>query len=85
VATGEPPVFAALPSEAAESGGPPRRDVFFPESGFVATDIVRRQALVAGESRPGPLIVESMDSTVVVPPGWSLAVADTGILDLTRA
>jgi N-methylhydantoinase A len=85
VATGEPPVFAALPSEAAESDGPPRRDVYFPESGFVATDIVRRQALVPGESREGPLIVESMDSTVVVPPGWSLAVADTGILDLTRA
>jgi N-methylhydantoinase A/oxoprolinase/acetone carboxylase beta subunit len=85
VAMGEPPVFAGLPSEEAEGDGPPRRDVFFPGSGFVATEIVRRRQLAPGETRPGPLIVESMDSTVVVPPGWELSVAPTGILDLTRA
>jgi N-methylhydantoinase A len=85
VATGEPPVFTSLPSEHAEDAGPLRRDVFFPESGFVPTEIVRRQRLSAGDTRSGPLIVESMDSTVVVPPGWQLAVEPTGILDLTRA
>ena len=37
------------------------------------------------DRRSGPLIIESMDSTVVVPPGWNLAVDHTGILDLTRA
>jgi hypothetical protein len=26
-----------------------------------------------------------MDSTVVVPPGWTLTAAASGILDLTRA
>jgi N-methylhydantoinase A/oxoprolinase/acetone carboxylase beta subunit len=46
---------------------------------------VRRPHLATGERRPGPLIVESMDSTVVVPPGWTLSVASSGILDLTRA
>jgi N-methylhydantoinase A len=85
VATGEPPVFASLPGEHAEDEGPPRRDVYFPESGFVPTDIVRRQRLSPGDSRSGPLIVESMDSTVVVPPGWNLSVDPTGILDLTCA
>jgi N-methylhydantoinase A len=85
VAMGEPPVFAGLPSEDAEGEGPARRDVFFPETGFVSTDIVRRQHLAPGDTRSGPLIVESMDSTVVVPPGWELSVAATGILDLTRA
>ena len=85
VAMGEPPVFDGLPSEDAEGEGPARRDVFFPETGFVSTDIVRRQHLAPGDTRSGPLIVESMDSTVVVPPGWELSVAATGILDLTRA
>ena len=85
VAMGEPPVFAGLPSEEAEGAGPARRDVFFPGSGFVPTDIVRRERLACGDTRPGPLIVESMDSTVVIPPGWTLATTPSGILDLTRA
>ena len=76
VAMGEPPVFAGLPSEDAEGEGPARRDVFFPETGFVshrhrAPRAPRRRATRAR----GPLIVESMDSTVVVPPGWALSVA----------
>jgi signal transduction histidine kinase len=69
----------------AEGEGAARRDVFFPESGFVATDIVRRQRLASNETRDGPLIVESMDSTVVVPPGWTLTAVPSGVLDLTRA
>ena len=85
VAMGEPPVFASLPTEQAEDDGPGRREVFFPATGFVATDIVRRDRLAPGETRAGPLIVESMDSTVVVPPGWTLAVSASGILDLTLA
>ena len=85
VAMGEPPVFAGLPSEDAEGEGAARRDVFFPETGFVATDIVRRQRLASNETRDGPLIVESMDSTVVVPPGWTLTAVPSGVLDLTRA
>ena len=78
-------MFASLPSEEAKGEGPERREVFFPDSGFVPTDIVRRDRLAPGETRSGPLIVESMDSTVVVPPGWTLTAAPTGILDLTRA
>ena len=54
VAMGEPPVFAGLPSEDAEGEGPARRDVFFPETGFVATDIVRRERLAPGDARSGP-------------------------------
>jgi len=85
VAMGEPPAFASLPTDEAEGEGPERREVFFPGSGFVPTDIVRRDRLAPAETRLGPLIVESMDSTVVVPPGWTLTAAPTGILDLTRA
>ena len=85
VAMGEPPVFASLPTDEARGEGADRREVFFPATGFVPTDIVRRDLLVPSETRPGPLVVESMDSTVVVPPGWSLTAAPSGILDLTRA
>ncbi len=38
----------------------------------------------AGSAFAGPAIVESMDSTVVVPPGWRLEAAPSGVLDLIR-
>lgn len=85
VAMGEPPAFASLPTEEGKGEGPERREVFFPGSGFIPTDIVRRDRLAPAEMRSGPLIVESMDSTVVVPPGWTLTASPTGIIDLTRA
>ena len=51
--------------------------------GFVAARIVRREALAPGDELAGPAIVEFMDSTVVVLPGWSLATRDDGILEVT--
>ena len=43
----------------------------------------------AGESapagRPGPLIVEEMDCTVVVPPGWIAALDERGFILMTRS
>jgi N-methylhydantoinase A len=43
----------------------------------VDTPVVRRPA-VARDPRPGPLIVESYDSTVVVPPGCAVQADDQG-------
>ena len=60
------------------------RDVFFPEHDFVATPIRRREGLASGEQLSGPLVVESMDSTIVVPPSWQLERLPSGILNLTR-
>jgi N-methylhydantoinase A len=37
----------------------------------VATPVIAREALAA--ARPGPLVVEGYDSTVVVPPGATVA------------
>jgi N-methylhydantoinase A len=71
-------------SEASGGGEAELRDVFFPRGGFLPAPIVRREALRAGERRSGPLVVEFMDSTAVVPPLWSLAIQDSGILELTR-
>jgi N-methylhydantoinase B len=39
------------------------------------------RAALAGEARPGPLLVDEYDTTVVVPPGWTVALdAATGAL-----
>ena len=45
------------------------REVFFPEVGrFVATPVYQRGTLPVGFGVAGPLVIEQMDSTVIVPP-----------------
>jgi N-methylhydantoinase A len=67
----------------AAEGEAETRDVYF-DGGFVATPILRRESLGDDERRVGPLIVESMDSTVVVPPAWTLRSGPGGILELVQ-
>ena len=58
-------------------GAPTSRRAYFAESGLVDCDVLSREALAPGAERPGPLIVEATDTTIVVPPGWRLR-ADAG-------
>jgi N-methylhydantoinase A len=46
------------------------REVYFKETGLARCDVLPRDGLPAGQARPGPLVIEAMDTTVVVPPGW---------------
>ena len=66
-----------------EPPGARTADVYFGDE-FQSTPVVARSEFVGGGSRSGPLIVESMDTTVVVPPGWSVESDRTGILELRR-
>ena len=58
-------------------------DVHF-EGGFRPTPVIARTELIGTSSRQGPVIVESLDTTVVVPPGWAVSSDATGILELRR-
>lgn len=49
-----------------------RRDVFFEQlGGFVDCPIYDRASLVPDDTLPGPAIVEQMDTTTVIPPGFA--------------
>ncbi len=61
------------------------RQVFFPEHNFIATPVLHRQSLDLDAEIKGPIVVDSMDSTIVVPPEWRLKRLASGILDLTRS
>ena len=62
-----------------------RRSVFFAEAaGFVDCPIHDRYALGAGDSFSGPAVVEELDSTVVVHPGFGLEVDDIGSLVIRK-
>jgi N-methylhydantoinase A len=62
-----------------------QRDVWFPATGFALAEVHWRDGLVPGTVVAGPAIVEALDSTTVVPPGWSALVDGQGYLILTRS
>jgi N-methylhydantoinase A len=83
VAAPEPVLPPMTPSGDVSRADDEVRDVFFPDQGFVSTPIVRWERVGAGSS-PGPLVVESMDSTIVVPPDWTLEADESGVLELHK-
>jgi N-methylhydantoinase A len=60
------------------------RDVWFPEHGFVRTPVLRRGTPAVAVSLDGPLIIDEMDSTIVIPPEWRLVGGPQGYLELER-
>ncbi len=86
VATGEEPVPSRRPGGGGDGDGATvdPRPVFFPGHDYVETRVVRRSTLASDTELDGPLVVEEMDSTIVVPPGWSLSVLTDGMLEVTR-
>jgi len=61
----------------------PMREVFFgPERGLIRV-AVHTRASIDGEMK-GPLVIEEPDTTVVVPPEWSVRRESNGTLRLTR-
>lgn len=60
------------------------RDVWFAATGLLPADVHWRNGLVTGMAISGPAIIEALDSTVVVPPGWTGRVDARGYIRLTR-
>jgi N-methylhydantoinase A len=60
------------------------REVWFAGTGFAPTPVHWRDGLAAGEALPGPAIVEAVDTTIVVPPGWIAKVEAGGYIRLCR-
>jgi N-methylhydantoinase A len=61
-----------------------QRDVWFASTGFVPANVHWRNGLLAGTAISGPAIIEALDSTTVVPPGWTGRIDDLGYIRLTR-
>jgi N-methylhydantoinase A len=61
----------------------PRAAFFGPHYGLLQTTVCSRSDIA--EPQPGPLIVEEPDTTVLVPPGWTISRDTFGSLVLTKA
>lgn len=56
------------------------RTVHFAEVGPMSCPVHRRETLAAGVRIAGPAVIEAMDSTILVPPGWQAATDDKGYI-----
>ncbi|HVH75749.1 MAG TPA: hydantoinase/oxoprolinase family protein [Stellaceae bacterium] len=78
-----PPVALRRPPDPA-GARERRRDAWFAETGFIRTAVLWRDGLSARSRIEGPAIVESADSTVLIPPGWVAAVDAAGYIRMRR-
>jgi N-methylhydantoinase A len=62
-----------------------KREVWFAGAGFVPTPVHWRNGMEAGAVIKGPAIIEALDSTTVVPPGWGARIDGQGYVRITRA
>jgi len=61
-----------------------RRQVWFRGTGAVEATVYDRRRMPAGLLTPGPAVIESLESTILVPPGWQARMDDNGFVHLTR-
>jgi N-methylhydantoinase A len=73
-----------LKQQAAAARPVRRRRVWFAEAGFVDCPVHWRDSLAAGISVAGPAIVDAVDATIVIPPGWTAAVEARGYIRMWR-
>ncbi|HZT46738.1 MAG TPA: hydantoinase/oxoprolinase family protein [Hyphomicrobiaceae bacterium] len=62
-----------------------RRPVWFRGSGEAGATVYDRARMAAGLVVPGPAVIESLESTILVPPGWQAAMDGDGFVALTRS
>ena len=61
------------------------RKVWFAGAGFVTAPVHWRNGLLSDTGIGGPAIIEAMDSTIVLPPGWRARIDRLGYVRMTRS
>ena len=61
-----------------------KRQLWFRETGAVDATIYDRRRMPAGLEVTGPVVIESLESTILVPPGWRAKMNEDGFVLLTR-
>ena len=61
-----------------------RRTVWFRATGAVEAVVLDRSRMPAGSSVEGPAVIESLESTILVPPGWQARMNEDGFVVLAR-
>src|SRR5262249_40025998 len=79
-----PLVIRQRPATAGSDAIKARRCAFFRGRGAVETVVYERACMPAGLAVGGPAVIESLESTPLVPPGWRASMDGDGFLRLVR-
>jgi N-methylhydantoinase A/oxoprolinase/acetone carboxylase beta subunit len=60
------------------------RRVWFRDTGEASASVYQRTRMPAGVVYAGPAVIESVESTILVPSAWQAAMDDNGFVLLTR-
>jgi N-methylhydantoinase A len=60
------------------------REIWFHDTGAVGAKVFDRRRMPAGLRVAGPAVIEALESTILVPPGWQARMDDEGFVVLTR-
>jgi len=85
-AIGEIPSLRISDQTGAIEGKPikSKRSLWFRDTGAVDAAILERSAMPAGYTIAGPAVIESLESTILVRPGWQARMDDDGFVVMTR-
>ena len=61
-----------------------KRQLWFRETGVIDATIYDRKRMAAGLEVAGPVVIESLESTILVPPGWQAKMNADGFVLLTH-
>ncbi len=72
------------PAAAGTSSAKPAREVWFHSTGTVAAEVHDRARMAEGAMVDGPAVVESLESTILIPPGWQARMDGDGYILMAR-
>jgi N-methylhydantoinase A len=61
-----------------------KREVWFRQGGAMTARVYDRRRMPAGLVASGPAIIESLESTILVPPEWQARMTEDGFVTLAR-
>jgi N-methylhydantoinase A len=79
-----PLIIRDMPADVGTEAIKSRRQLWFRETGEVEAPIYDRRWIPLGLKVTGPAVIESLESTILVPPRWHANVIEDGFVVLTR-
>jgi N-methylhydantoinase A len=84
IGTIPPLMIRDIPAHVGTDAIKSRRQLWFQETGEVDAPIYDRRRMAMGLNVAGPAVIESLESTILVPPRWQANVTADGFVVLTR-
>ena len=72
------------PAAADTRSAKPSREVWFRSTGTIAAEVHDRARMAEGALVYGPAVVESLESTILIPPGWQARMDSDGFILMAR-